>query len=83
MKFITQNIVIIISLILAYAIINSTAEYLPDVIHSLLGVRVEEGFFSKYRFPIVILAFLIFPIIRGIKNNWIYKEENLCFKGNL
>jgi hypothetical protein len=67
MKFINQNIVIIISLVLAYAIIHLTAEDLPGVIHSLFGVYVEEGFFSKYRFPIAILAFLIFPIIRWLK----------------
>ena len=67
MKFINQNIVIIISLVLAYAIIHLTAEDLPGVIHSLFGVYVEEEFFSKYRFPIAILAFLIFPIIRGLK----------------
>jgi len=45
MKFINQNIVIIISLVLAYAIIHLTAEDLPGVIHSLFGVYVEEGFF--------------------------------------
>jgi hypothetical protein len=67
MKFITQNSVIIISLVLAYAIIHLTAEDLPGVIHSLFGVRVEEGFFSKYKFPVAILAFLIFPLIRELK----------------
>jgi len=67
MKFINQNIVIILSLILSYAIIRSTGEYWPDAIYSLFGVRVEEGFFTKYRFPVVILAFLIFPIIRWFK----------------
>ncbi len=68
MEFIKKNIVIIISLILAYTIIHSTAEYLPDMIESVSGVHVEEGFFSKYRFPVAILAFLLFPIIRGLKN---------------
>ncbi len=67
-NFIKKNSVIIISIILAYAIIHSTAEYLPDLIHTLLGVRVEEGFFAKYKFPVAILAFLIFPVIRGLKN---------------
>ncbi len=62
-----KNIAIILSLILSYAIIYSTADYLPDAIHSLSGVRVEEGFFAKYRFPVVILAFLIFPIISWLK----------------
>ena len=67
MGFIRKNIAIILSLILSYAIIHFTAEYLPDAIHSLSGARVEEEFFSKYRFPVVILAFLIFPIICWLK----------------
>jgi len=68
MEFIKKNIVIILSLALAYAIIYSTADQLPGVIESLSGVHVEEGFFSKYRFPVAILALLLFPIIRGLKN---------------
>jgi hypothetical protein len=67
MKFIKQNMVIIISLVLAYAFINSTAEYLPGMIYSVLGVPVEEDFFSKYRFPVAIVALLLFPIINGFK----------------
>ena len=67
MKFINKNIAIILSLALSYAIINSTAEYLPDVIESLTGMHVEEGFFSKYRFPVAILALLLFPVISWIK----------------
>ncbi|MBC8288528.1 MAG: hypothetical protein H8E42_13740 [Nitrospinae bacterium] len=67
MNFINKNIVIILSLVLSYAIIHSTAEYLPDVIESLSGVHVEEGFFSKYRFPVAILALLLFPIISRLK----------------
>ncbi len=67
MKFINKNIVIIIALVLAYATIYLTAEDLPGVIHSLLGVYVEEDFFNKYRFPVAILAFVYFPIIRGLK----------------
>ena len=67
MKFINQNIVIIISVALAYAIIHLTAEDLPGAIYSLVGVRVEEGFFNKYRFPVAILALLIFPVVRGLK----------------
>ncbi|MBT5377166.1 MAG: hypothetical protein HOL15_10165 [Nitrospinaceae bacterium] len=68
MEFIKKNIVIILSLALSYAIIYSTADTLPGVIHSLSGVFVEEDFFYKYRFPVAILALLIFPIIRGLKN---------------
>jgi len=41
MKFINQNIVIIISLVLAYAIIHLTAEDLPGVIHSLFSPFLE------------------------------------------
>ena len=67
MNFINKNIAIILSLALSYAIINSTAEYLPDVIESLTGMHVEEGFFSKYRFPVAILALLLFPVISWIK----------------
>jgi hypothetical protein len=67
MNFINKNIVMILSLVLAYAIIHFTADDLPKIVESLSGVRVEEGFFSKYRFPVVILAFLLFPIIGWLK----------------
>jgi hypothetical protein len=72
MKLSSRSIVIIISLILSYTIIHSTSEYLPDVIHTLVGLRVEEGFFDKYRFPVAILALLLFPLI-----NWCKKMMNL------
>ena len=67
MNFINKNIVIIISLVLSYAIINFMAEDLPNMIYSILGMHVEKDFFSRYRFPVIILAFFIFPIIRGLK----------------
>ena len=57
----------ILSLVLAYAIIYFTANDLPRVIESLLGVHVEEDFFSKYKFPVAILAFLLFPLIGWLK----------------
>ena len=57
----------ILSLIMAYAIIYFTADDLPRVIELLSGVRVEENFFSKYKFPIAILAFLLFPLISWLK----------------
>ncbi|MBT3923097.1 MAG: hypothetical protein HOF21_11040 [Nitrospina sp.] len=69
MKFNSRNVVIILSLVLSYAIIHSTAEQLPDIFYSLLGVRVEEGFFIKYKFPVAILALLLFPLI-----NWLKKK---------
>lgn len=71
MKFTSRNIVIIVSLILSYAIIYSTADYLPDIFYSLLGVRVAEGFFTKYKFPVGILALLLFPILTWLKNKFI------------
>ena len=67
MNFINKNIVMILSLVLAYAIIYLTADDLPRVIESLLGVHVEEDFFSKYKFPIAILAFLLLPIVGLLK----------------
>ena len=67
MNFINKNIVMILSLVLAYAIIYFTADNLPRVIESLLGVYVEEDFFSKYKFPIAILAFLLLPIVGWLK----------------
>ena len=57
----------ILSLVLAYAIIYFTTDDLPRVIESLLGVHVEEDFFSKYKFPIAILAFLLLPIVGWLK----------------
>jgi hypothetical protein len=67
MNFINKNIVMILSLVLAYAIIYFTADDLPRVIESLSGVHVEEGFFSKYKFPVAILAFLLFPMVSWLK----------------
>ena len=57
----------VLSLVLGYAIIYFTADDLPRVIESLLGVHVQEDFFSKYKFPIAILAFLILPIVGWLK----------------
>lgn len=77
MNFINKNMVIILSLILAYAIIYFTADDLPRVIESLSGVHVEEDFFSKYKFPVAILAFLLFPIIGGLKKKLdLYRGDN-------
>ena len=67
MNFINKNIVMILSLVLAYAIMYFTADDLPRVIESLLGVHVKEDFFSKYKFPIAILAFLLLPIVGWLK----------------
>jgi hypothetical protein len=67
MKFINQNIALIISLALAYMIVSATGEYWPEWGYSLFGVSPDWSP-TKYKFPIVILAFLILPIIRGLKN---------------
>jgi hypothetical protein len=66
MKFISRNIVIIISIILAYTIVGTTGEYWPDVAHSLFGISPDWSA-TKYKFPVIILAAIIFPIIRWLK----------------
>ncbi len=67
MKFISQNIAIIVSLALAYAIIHFTVDYWPGVIHALSGAQLEVADITKYKFPVVILAFILFPITRELK----------------
>ena len=67
MNFINQNIALIISIALAYMIVSITGEYWPGWGHSLFGVNPDWSP-TKYKFPIVILAFLILPIIRGLKS---------------
>ena len=67
----------ILSLVLAYAIIYFTADDLPRVIESLLGVHIEVDFFSIYKFPIAILAFLLFPMISWLKRKLdLYRGDN-------
>ncbi len=66
MGFIKKNSAMIVSLILSYAIISTTGEHWPDVIYKLSGVRVDWDL-SKYKLPIVILAFLLLPIISWLK----------------
>jgi hypothetical protein len=67
MKFIHQNIALIISIALAYMIVSITGEHWPEWGHSLFGINTEWSP-AKYKFPIVILAFLILPIIRRLKS---------------
>jgi len=66
MKFISQNIAMIVSIILAYAIVSTTGEYWPEAMHSLLGINPDWSP-TKYKLPVLILAFLIFPIMRWLK----------------
>ena len=67
MKFIHQNIALIISIALAYMIVSITGEGWPEWGHSLFGINPDWSP-TKYKFPIVILAFLILPIIRRLKS---------------
>ena len=67
MKFIRQNIALIISIALSYIIVSTTDERWPEWGHSLFGVNPDWSP-TKYKFPIVILAFLILPIIRRLKS---------------
>ena len=69
MKFINQNITLIISVALAYIIVSATGEYWPGWGYSLFGVSPDWSH-TKYKFPIVICAFLILPIIRGLKKKF-------------
>jgi hypothetical protein len=67
MSFINKNITMILSFVLSYVIIYFTAEDLPKVIELFSGMRVEVNFFMKYKFPVIILAFLLFPFIEWLK----------------
>jgi hypothetical protein len=67
MKFIYQNIALIISIALAYMIVSITGEHWPGWGYSLFDINPDWSP-TKYKFPIVILAFLILPIIRRLKS---------------
>ena len=67
MKFIHQNIALIISIALAYLIVSTTGEHWPEWGHFLFDINPDWSP-TKYKFPIVILAFLILPIIRRMKS---------------
>ena len=68
MKFSSRNVVIIISLILVYALIHSTAKYMPELIQRVSGVQLEEHDITKYKFPVAILAFVLFPAVNWLKD---------------
>ena len=69
MKISSRNVLIILSLALSYSIIQLTVGYWSDLIQAFLGVRLEEEAITKYKFPVVILAFLIFPVLSGLKKS--------------
>ena len=71
MKFIYQNIALIISVALAYILVSATGERWPEWGHSFFGVNPDWSP-TKYKFPIVILAFLILPIIRRLKSKLVF-----------
>jgi hypothetical protein len=72
--FIKKNSVMIVSLILGYAIVNSTIQYWPEWIYWLSGKKVDWDL-SKYRFPIVIVALLIYPILSWLKKQFVTSGE--------
>ena len=57
MEFLKKNIALIISIALSYTIFNTTGEYWPNIVHKLLGIDPDWSA-TKYKLPILILAFL-------------------------
>ncbi len=70
-SFIKRNAAMIVSLIIAYAFVNSTIQFWPDWIYALSGKKVDWDL-GKYRFPIVIFAFIFYP---GV--SWLLKKFEL------
>ena len=66
MELLKQNIPMIISIALAYTIFSTTGEYWPNIIHKLFGVDPDWSA-TKYKLPILILAFLLLPGVRWVK----------------
>ena len=70
MEFLRQNIAMIISIALAYTIFSTTVEYCPNIIHKLFDIDPDWSA-TKYKLPVLILAFLI---LHGVR--WLKKIEN-------
>ena len=68
MEFLKKNIALIISIALAYIIFNTTGEYWPNIAHKLFGVDPDWSV-TKYKLPILVLAFLLLPGVR-----WVIKK---------
>ena len=66
MEFLKQNIAMIISIALAYIVFSATGEYWPNIIHKLFGIDPDWSA-TKYKLPILILAFLFLPGVRWLK----------------
>ena len=65
MQFIKKNIALIISITLAYTIFNTTGEYWSSIAYKLFGIDPEWSA-TKYKLPILILAFLLLPGVRWV-----------------
>jgi len=68
MEFLKKNITLIISIALAYIIFNTTGEYWPNIAHKLFGIDPDWSA-TKYKLPILVLAFLLLPGVR-----WVIKK---------
>ena len=66
MEFLKKNIALIISIALAYTIFNTTGEYWPNIAHKLFGIDPDWSV-TKYKLPILVLAFLLLPGVRWVK----------------
>jgi|TARA_B110000438_G_scaffold294199_1_gene335231 hypothetical protein len=64
--FIKKNTAMIVSLILAYLLVNATIEYWPGWIYLLSGQKVDWDL-AKYRWPIIVIAFIFYPAVSWIK----------------
>jgi hypothetical protein len=67
MGLLKNNIALIISIALAYAIFKTTGEYWPMFVHKLFGIDPDWSA-TKYKLPILVLACLILPGVRWLKN---------------
>ena len=65
MEFLKKNIALIISIALDYTIFNTTREYWPNIAHKLFGIDPDWSA-TKYKLPILILAFLLLPGVRWV-----------------
>ena len=65
MEFLKKNIALIISIVLAYTIFNTTGEYWPNIANKLFGIDPDWSA-TKYKLPILILAFLLLPGVRWV-----------------
>ena len=65
MEFLKKNIALIISIALSYTIFNTTGQSCPHIVHKLFGIDPDWSA-TKYKLPILILAFLLLPGVRWV-----------------